>query len=75
LLSPPKMARYVDQVRSPSVRACLDLGTMPLFGFLQDWIWTMGKRIVRLHFEDFCFEEMRAQFTGLSCGKSVGARA
>ncbi|MBI4890463.1 MAG: TIM barrel protein [Acidobacteria bacterium] len=53
LLSPIEFARYVDQFQSPWVQAYLDVGNMVLFGYPQDWIRTLGKRIVKLHFKDF----------------------
>lgn len=68
LLSPLEMARYVDEFNSPWVRAYLDVGNMVLFGFPQDWIRTLGKRIVKLHLKDFRFEKMRAEFTPLREG-------
>jgi hexulose-6-phosphate isomerase len=53
LLSPLEMARYVDEFKSPWLRAYLDVGNMVLYGYPQDWIRTLGKRIVRVHLKDF----------------------
>lgn len=53
LLSPLEFARYVDQFESPWVRAYFDVGNMVLYGFPQDWIRTLGKRIVKVHLKDF----------------------
>lgn len=53
LLSPIEFARYVDDFRSPWVRAYFDVGNIVLYGFPQDWIRTLGKRIVKLHLKDF----------------------
>ena len=53
LLSPLEFARYVDEFKSPWVRAYLDVGNMVLYGYPQDWIRTLGKRIVRVHLKDF----------------------
>jgi L-ribulose-5-phosphate 3-epimerase len=55
LLSPLEFARYVDEFDSPWVRAYFDVGNIVLFGYPQDWIRTLGKRIVKLHFKDFRF--------------------
>ena len=55
LLSPLEFARYVDDFQSPWVRAYFDVGNVVLFGFPQDWIRTLGKRILKLHFKDFRF--------------------
>jgi len=55
LLSPIEFADYVDQFKSPWVKAYFDVGNIVLYGFPQDWIRTLGKRIVKLHFKDFSF--------------------
>jgi hexulose-6-phosphate isomerase len=52
LLSPLEMARYVDEFRSPWVRAYFDTGNILQYGYPQDWIRTLGKRIVKLHLKD-----------------------
>ena len=53
LLSPVEFARYVDEFDDPWLRAYIDVGNMILFGFAQDWLRTVGKRIVRIHLKDF----------------------
>ena len=53
LLSPLEFARYVDEFKSPWVRAYFDVGNIVLFGFPEDWIRTLGKRIVKVHVKDF----------------------
>ena len=55
LLSPLEFARYIDDFKSPWVRAYFDVGNVVLYGYPQDWIRTLGKRIVRLHLKDFTF--------------------
>ncbi len=56
LLSPLEMARYVDEFKSPWVRAYFDIGNVVINGYPQDWIRTLGKRIVKLHVKDFAFK-------------------
>lgn len=56
LLSPMEFARYVDDFKSPWVKAYFDVGNVVLYGYPQDWIRTLGKRIVKLHFKDFQFK-------------------
>jgi L-ribulose-5-phosphate 3-epimerase len=56
LLSPLEFADYVDSFKSPWVRAYCDVGNMVLFGYPQDWIRTLGKRILKFHLKDFHFE-------------------
>lgn len=57
LLSPLEFARYIDDFKSPWVRAYFDVGNVVLYGFPQDWIRTLGARIVKLHFKDFRFQQ------------------
>jgi L-ribulose-5-phosphate 3-epimerase len=56
LLSPLEMARYVDDFQTPWIRAYFDVGNVAISGFPQDWIRTLGKRIVKLHIKDFAFK-------------------
>jgi hexulose-6-phosphate isomerase len=53
LLSPLEFARYVDEFASPWVRAYFDVGNVLLFGYPQDWIRTLGSRIMKVHLKDF----------------------
>lgn len=68
LLSPLEFARYVDEFKSPWVRAYLDVGNMVLYGYPQDWIRTAGKRIAKLHLKDFRFRKRQAEFVALREG-------
>jgi hexulose-6-phosphate isomerase len=65
LLSPLEMARYVDEFNSPWIRAYFDVGNVAFYGYPHDWIRTLGKRIVKLHFKDFAFRKRMAEFTPL----------
>jgi len=53
LLSPLEMATYVDEFKSPWIKVWFDVGNVVLYGYPQDWIRTLGKRIVELHLKDF----------------------
>jgi len=66
LLSPVEFARYVDEFNDPWLRAYVDVGNMILFGFAQDWVRTIGKRIVRIHLKDF--KRQGSQWTNLLDG-------
>lgn len=57
LLSPLEFARYLDEFQSPRVRAYFDVGNVVLYGYPQDWIRTLGKRIAKLHIKDFSFRD------------------
>lgn len=56
LLSPIEFARYVDEFQSPWLRAYFDVGNVVLFGYPQQWIRTLGERIVKVHLKDFRFQ-------------------
>lgn len=68
LLSPLEMARYVDEFKSPWVKAYVDVGNMVFYGYPQDWIRTLDKRIVKLHIKDFQFKDRKAEFVALREG-------
>ena len=53
LLSPLEMARYIDEFQSPWIKAWFDVGNVVLYGYPQDWIRSLGKRIVKVHLKDF----------------------
>ena len=53
LLSPLEFATYIDQLQSTYVRAYFDVGNAMLYGYPQDWIRTLGSRIVKMHIKDF----------------------
>ena len=53
LLSPLEMARFLDEIDSPFVRAYFDIGNVVRTGEPADWIRTLGSRIARVHVKDF----------------------
>ena len=53
LLSPLEMAAFIDALDSPAVGAYFDVGNVLAFGYPQDWIATLGRRIVAVHFKDY----------------------
>ena len=69
LLSPLEMARYVDEFASPWVKAYLDVGNMLFYGFPQDWVRTLGKRIHRVHIKDFKLDRGAGRFEWKNLGE------
>ena len=69
LLSPLEFARYVDDFESPWVKAYFDVGNVVLYAFPQDWIRTLGPRIVKLHLKDFQLDRRSGQFTWKNLGE------
>jgi L-ribulose-5-phosphate 3-epimerase len=57
LLSPLEFAHYVDDFKSPYLKAYFDVGNVVLYGYPQDWIRTLGSRIAKLHLKDFQFKQ------------------
>jgi L-ribulose-5-phosphate 3-epimerase len=53
LLSPLEFARYIDEFDSPYVKAYFDIGNIVSNGYPQDWIRTIGNRLVRVHIKRF----------------------
>ncbi len=53
LLSPLEFARYVDEFKSPWLHAYFDVGNVLLYGYPQDWVRTLEKRIAKVHLKDF----------------------
>ncbi|RDW21424.1 xylulose 5-phosphate 3-epimerase [Oceanobacillus arenosus] len=53
LLSPLEMARYIDELNSDYVGAYFDVGNVLQFGYPEQWIWILGKRIKKVHVKDF----------------------
>jgi L-ribulose-5-phosphate 3-epimerase len=69
LLSPIEFARYVDDFESPVVRAYFDVGNVVLYAFPQDWIRTLGPRIVKIHLKDFNFDRRNGRFSWKNLGE------
>jgi L-ribulose-5-phosphate 3-epimerase len=69
LLSPLEMARYVDEFKSDWVKCYMDVGNVVFYGFPQDWIRTLGKRIVRMHLKDFKLERGAGKFEWKNLGE------
>ena len=69
LLSPLEMARYVDEFASPYVKAYFDVGNMLFYGYPQDWVRTLGKRIHRVHIKDFKLDRGAGKFEWKNIGE------
>ena len=53
LLSPMEAARYVDEFNSPWVGWHFDIGNVINFGWPEQWVRTLGKRIQKLHIKEY----------------------
>jgi L-ribulose-5-phosphate 3-epimerase len=68
LLSPLEMANYIDGFQSSWIKAWFDVGNVVLYGYPQDWIRTLGKRIVKVHLKDFKRKESGYAWVNLGDG-------
>ena len=53
LLSPLEAARYVDEFNSPAVGWHFDVGNIINYGWPEQWVRILGKRIQKLHIKEF----------------------
>jgi hexulose-6-phosphate isomerase len=69
LLSPLEFARYVDELDSPWLKAYFDVGNVVFYGHPQDWIRTLGPRIVKVHLKDFQLDRPGGRFYWKNLGE------
>jgi len=66
LLSPMEASVYVDQFQSPFVAFYFDCGNILAYGWPEQWIKILGKRIAKVHIKEFSNKLANTQ------GKSAG---
>ena len=71
LLSPVEMRDLIDRINSPWVGAYFDIGNAMAFGYPQDWIEVLGRRIVRVHAKDY--DLGRSGIDGFNCRLQEGS--
>jgi hexulose-6-phosphate isomerase len=64
LLSPFEAARYVDEFKSPWVAWHFDVGNIIHYGWPEQWVRILGKRIVTLHIKEFSRKRAEAEGRG-----------
>ncbi len=69
LLSPLEFAQYVDEMKSPWLKAYCDVGNMVFYGYPQDWIRTLGPRIAKVHLKDFKLDRPNGRFNWVNLGE------
>lgn len=69
LLSPLEAVRYVDQFGSPMAAFYFDCGNILAFGFPEQWIRILGKRIAKVHIKEYSRKLADSQ------GRSAGFKA
>jgi hexulose-6-phosphate isomerase len=63
-LSPLEAARYVDEIGSPMVGWYFDIGNVIKFGWPEQWIRILGKRILKIHVKEYDKKLMDKQGPG-----------
>lgn len=53
LLSPLEFARFLDEIGSDYIGAYFDAGNVLVYGYPDQWIKILGKRIKKVHVKDF----------------------
>jgi hexulose-6-phosphate isomerase len=69
LLSPLEAARYIDELHSPMMGWHFDVGNVINYGWPEQWIHVLGKRIVTLHIKEF--SRAKAEKSGKGAGFDV----
>lgn len=69
LIEPLTMARYIDELGSPWVRAYFDVGNVMRWGWPQHWIEVLGQRIEKIHIKEYSLKI--AMKEGMSKGFDV----
>lgn len=64
LLSPMEAARYVDEFESNAVGWYMDVGNIMTFGFPDQWIKILGKRIAMIHIKEYSMEMRNSEGPG-----------
>ena len=69
LLSPLEAARYIDEFNSPAIGWHFDVGNVINYGWPEQWIHILGKRIQKLHIKEY--SRAKRDKTGPSSGFNV----
>jgi hexulose-6-phosphate isomerase len=64
LLSPLEAARYVDEFNSPWVAWHFDIGNVINYGWPEQWVRILGKRIQTLHIKEYSRKRRDAEGPG-----------
>ena len=69
LLSPLEMRAFIDSFESELIGSYFDVGNVVLYGYPQDWIRTLGSRIVRVHIKDFMLDRREGTYAWKNIGE------
>ena len=72
LLSPVEAARYIDEFNTPLVGAHFDIGNCANWGYPEQWVRILGKRILKLHVKEFSRKKADAEGRGKGFNLPLG---
>lgn len=61
LLSPLEAKQFVDDINCPLIGWWFDIGNVLRYGWPEQWIKTLNKRIVKLHLKEFSIKKMNEE--------------
>ena len=69
ILSPLEAVRYLDEVGDPIVGWHFDIGNVLRYGWPEQWIKVLGKRINRIHVKEYSTDKMKNEgvWKGFDC--------
>ncbi len=59
LLSPLEMARYIDEINNPAMGVYFDVGNVVRYGWPEQWIRILGKRIGKLDIKEYSRDKQK----------------
>ena len=74
ILSPLEAVRYLDEVGDPIVGWHFDIGNVLRYGWPEQWIKILGKRINRIHVKEYSTKKMKDEgvWKGFDCDLTEG---
>lgn len=62
LLSPLELRAFLDDLGSDYIGSFFDVGNVLLYGYPEQWIRILGRRIKKVHFKDFRFDRRAREY-------------
>ncbi len=72
LLSPVETARYIDELESERLGAYFDVGNVVRYGWPEQWIRTLGKRVKKLDVKEYSRKIANQKGPGAGFGVEIG---
>ena len=74
ILSPIEAVKFLDDIGDPIVGWHFDIGNVGRFGWAEQWIKVLGKRINRIHVKEFDIKKMKEEglYKGFDCDLTEG---